>query len=108
MFRGRAGTLAELEIREAEGEVIFAVRVQPRASRDAVDGVREGALRVRLTAPPVEGEANAALVRFLASRLHLPKSAVRILSGERGRVKRIAVRGATAAAVEALAAGANR
>ena len=100
--------MAGLEIRESEGEVIFTVRVQPRASRDGIDGVREGALRVRLTAPPVEGEANAALVRFLAGRLHLPKSAVRILSGERGRVKRIAVRGATAAAVEALAAGANR
>ena len=99
--------MAELEIRESQGEVVFAVRVQPRASRDAVDGVREGALRIRLTAPPVEGEANEALVRFLAARLQVPKSAVRILSGERGRVKRIAVRGVTAAAVESLAAAAN-
>jgi uncharacterized protein (TIGR00251 family) len=96
-----------LEIRERGGEIIFTVRVQPRASREAVDGVREGALRVRLTAPPVEGEANEALVRFLAARLQAPKSAVRILSGERGRVKRIAVRGVTVAAVESLAARAD-
>ena len=97
-----------LTLEERPHEVVFLVRVQPRASREGIDGVREGALRVRLTAPPVEGEANAALVRLLAGRLHLPKSAVRILSGERGRLKRIAVRGASAAAVEALAAGANR
>jgi uncharacterized protein len=92
-----------LEFQEIESEIVFAVRVQPRASRESIDGVRGGALRIRLTAPPVEGEANEALVRFLAARLHLPKSAVRILSGERGRLKRIAVRGATVAAVEALA-----
>ena len=99
--------MAGLEIRESQGEVIFSVRVQPRASRDAIDGEREGALRIRLAAPPVEGAANEALVRFLAGRLHLPKSAVRILSGGRGRLKRVAVRGTTAAAVEALAAGAD-
>jgi len=99
--------MAGLEIRESQGEVIFSVRVQPRASRDAIDGEREGALRIRLAAPPVEGQANEALMRFLAGRLHLPKSAVRILSGERGRLKRVAVRGTTAAAVEALAAGAD-
>jgi uncharacterized protein (TIGR00251 family) len=99
--------MTKLEIRERGGEVSFAVRVQPRASRDSIDGVRDGALRVRLSAPPVEGEANEALVRFLAARLQVPKSAVRILSGERGRVKRIAVRGTSAAAVEALANGSD-
>ncbi|HKM90194.1 MAG TPA: DUF167 domain-containing protein [Candidatus Acidoferrales bacterium] len=91
-----------LEAHESDGEVRFAVRVQPRASRNAIEGVRDGALRIRLTAPPVEGEANEALVRLLAARLNVPKSAVRIVSGERGRTKRVAVRGVTAAQVRAL------
>jgi len=90
------------EVHESDGEVGFAVRVQPRASRNAIEGVRNGALLIRLTAPPVEGEANEALVGLLAARLHVPKSAVRILSGARGRTKRIAVRGVTAAQLRAL------
>jgi uncharacterized protein len=94
--------MEQFEVQESEGEARFAVRVQPRASRDAIEGIRNGALLVRLTAPPVEGEANEALVRLLAVRLNVPKSAVRILAGERGRTKRLAVRGATAAQVRAL------
>jgi len=92
-----------LEVTEQNGEVRFAVRVQPRASRTAVEGLRDGALLVRLTAPPVEGEANDALVALLADRLNVPKSAVRILSGERGRTKRVAVRGVSAADLRVLA-----
>jgi len=91
-----------LDVSEHDGEVRFSVRVQPRASRNAIEGLREGALVVRLTAPPVEGEANDALVRLLAARLNVPKSAVRILAGERGRVKRVSVEGVTAAQVRAL------
>ena len=93
-----------LAIREEAGEFVIQVRVKPRASRDAIEGERDGALVVRLTAPPVEGKANEALVRLLAARLHLPKSAVRILSGERGRLKKIGVRGVVARALDALAA----
>ncbi len=94
--------MLHLEIKH--GEVLLSVRVKPRASRNAIEGEREGALVVRLTAPPVEGEANEALVRLLAARLHVPKSAVRIVSGERSRLKRIAVRGVAANDVQALAA----
>jgi uncharacterized protein (TIGR00251 family) len=97
-----------LDIREQNGEVVFSVRVQPRAARDAVGGIWQGALRVRLTAPPVEGEANDALVRLLAERLNVPRSAVKLLSGQRGRTKRVAVRGASAAAVQALAVSRGR
>jgi uncharacterized protein (TIGR00251 family) len=93
-----------LDVREQNGEVVFSVRVQPRASRDAVGGIWQGALRVRLTAPPVEGEANDALVRFLAERLNVPRSAVRLLAGQRSRTKRVAVRGTTVAHLQALAA----
>lgn len=75
----------------------FAVRVQPRASRDEVVGVQESHLRVRLTAPPVEGQANAALVDLLAKRLGVRRSAVSIVSGETGRLKWVEVAGLTPA-----------
>ena len=92
-----------LALYKRDAEIVFQVRVKPRASRNAIEGEHEGALVVRLTAPPVEGEANQALVELLAARLHAPKSAVRILSGERGRLKRVGVRGVAAIAVHALA-----
>src|SRR5712691_5874880 len=84
-----------LEIQEREGAAIFPVRVQPRASKDEIAGEMGGALKVRLRAPAVENRANEALVEFLAQLLKTPKSAVRILSGERSRTKRIEIRGVT-------------
>jgi uncharacterized protein (TIGR00251 family) len=75
------------------------VRVIPRAAHADLGGVREGALVVRLTAPPVEGAANAALTAFLAERLSLPRRAIRIIAGEHGRRKRVAIDGVTAAAI---------
>jgi len=91
-----------LEIHEREGAVVFAVRVQPRASKNEVAGVMEGALKIRLQAPAVEGRANEGLREFLAELLKRPKSTVRILSGERSRVKRVEIAGVTAAEVESL------
>jgi len=75
--------------------VLLAVRVQPRASRDEVAGAIEGALKIRLCAPAVENRANEALTEFLAAVLKVPKSSVRILSGERGRTKRVEITGVT-------------
>jgi uncharacterized protein (TIGR00251 family) len=83
-----------LDIIERDGAVIFSVRVQPRASQDEIVGEMDGALKVRLQAPAIEGRANEALVAHLAALLKRPKTAVSILSGERGRLKRVAVRGA--------------
>jgi uncharacterized protein len=91
-----------LEIHAREGSVVFAVRVQPRASKNEVAGVMEGALKIRLQAPAVEDRANEALREFLAELLKRPKSAVRILSGERSRVKRVEIAGVTAGEVEGL------
>lgn len=91
-----------LEINEQDGAVVFTVRVQARARRDAIEGLWQGALRVRLTAPPAGGRANEALRRLLAAHLNIPVSAVRILAGERSRTKRIAVRGASVAQVRSL------
>ncbi|HSB60088.1 MAG TPA: DUF167 domain-containing protein [Vicinamibacteria bacterium] len=77
------------------------MRVQPRASRDALAGERQGALLVRLTAPPVEGAANQALVRLLGRALGVAPSAVRVVGGSTGRNKLVAVAGLDAAAVRA-------
>ncbi len=88
-----------LDIRTTEAGVTLRVRVQPRASRDALSGEREGALVVRLTAPPVEGAANEALARFLGKALGVAPSAVRVVSGASGRNKVVSVGGVDAATV---------
>ena len=91
-----------LDAQEREGAVTFPVRVQPRASKDEIAGEMGGALKVRLRAPAVEDRANEALVEFLAQLLKTPRSAVRILSGERSRTKRIEIRGVSSQQVLAL------
>lgn len=97
-----------IETSEWAGAVTFRVRVQPRASNDAVGGEWQGAIKVRLTAPAVDSRANESLCRLLAARLNVPRGAVRILSGERSRTKRVEVRGATTQQAEALAGPAGR
>jgi uncharacterized protein (TIGR00251 family) len=87
----------------ASGTVIFAVRIQPRASKNEIAGEIAGAIKIRLRAPAVEGRANEALIDFLADLLKTPKAAVRILSGERSRIKRLEIRGVTKRQIERLA-----
>lgn len=77
-------------------ETILELWVQPRASRDEVAGLQDGAVKVRLTAPPVDGEANDALVRFLAKKLGVPRSSLTIVRGQTGRRKAVRVAGLTA------------
>jgi uncharacterized protein (TIGR00251 family) len=79
--------------------------VQPRASRDALAGERDGALVVRLTAPPVDGEANDALTRFLGRSLRVPPSSIVIARGASGREKLVRIEGVTAADVRRLVPG---
>ena len=93
----------ELQTHADRGSVSFAVRVQPRASKNEVSGVMDGALKIRLQAPAVENRANQALCEFLAELLKRPKSAVRLLSGERSCTKRVEVFGVTTLEVQALA-----
>jgi uncharacterized protein (TIGR00251 family) len=88
---------------ESGGGVTFAVRVVPRSSRDEIAGVQSDALKVKLTAPPVEGAANAALVEFVAKQLGVRRRAVSIVSGETSRNKIVRVGGVTRGQVEALA-----
>jgi uncharacterized protein (TIGR00251 family) len=89
---------------ETRGEgVRFEVRAQPRASRTEVAGTHGEAIKIRLAAPPVEGAANAELIAFLARRLGVSKSAVRIVKGERGKNKLVEVAGVSEEQVRALA-----
>jgi uncharacterized protein (TIGR00251 family) len=90
-----------LDLRDTPQGVTLRVRVQPRSSRDALGGERQGALVVRLTAPPVEGRANQALARLLAGALGVPPSAVRLLRGGTGRDKLVAVAGLDVATARA-------
>jgi len=93
-----------MRIAESNGAIAFAVRVQPRASRDEFAGEYQDAVKIRLTAPPVDDRANEALRAFLAARLKVPLAAVRIASGERSRNKRVEISGATAKQVHAMVA----
>ena len=76
--------------------------VVPNAKHTGADGLHDGALRVRLNAPPVDGKANAALIAFLAKACGVSKSAVELVSGDTCRAKRVRVSGADAARVAAL------
>ena len=89
-----------LHIKETKEGVQFAVRVVPGASKNEAAGIQDGALKVRLTAPPVEGKANRACVAFLADLLGLRRPALSITSGEKSRKKTITVGGLTAAELQ--------
>lgn len=82
-----------IQFEQRGNAVRIPVRAQPRASRSELAGEYDGALKIRLAAPPVEGAANGELVRFLARLLGVPKSAVRVVSGESGRNKMVEVEG---------------
>lgn len=81
---------------------IVDIRVIPRASKSAIAGTRDDAVLVRLKAPPVEGAANAELIRFLADLLGVPQRNIQIVSGERSRGKRVRISGRTAADVQRI------
>jgi uncharacterized protein (TIGR00251 family) len=87
-----------LEIRGQD--CVLHIRIQPRAARECIDGVRDGKLLVRVSAPPIEGAANERLIRVLSHALGVPKSDVFLLRGTKSRHKDVLVRGAAAAAAQ--------
>lgn len=95
-------------LRAAENGVTLAVRAQPGAKKTAIVGLYgEGAaaqLKIAVHAPPLEGRANAALIEFLATTFSIPKSAVRLVSGELARSKVFHLRGVTLAQANAILA----
>ena len=74
---------------ESAGDLILNLRIIPRAAKDSIQGRMGDALKIRIQAPPVDGKANAYLVKFLAKKWGIPKRNIEILSGETGRNKRI-------------------
>jgi uncharacterized protein (TIGR00251 family) len=91
----------KFKISSAEGGAAFGVRVVPRASKNEISGRHGEAIRIRLTAPPVEGAANAALLDFLAAVLSVRRSQIEILSGQTSRDKIVCVVGLLPQEVEA-------
>ena len=82
--------------------VVLNIRVVPRASKTEVQGMLGNALKIRLQAPPVDGKANVALVKFLADTLGIARSNITLLSGETSRVKRVLIRSLDEAGVRRL------
>ena len=82
--------------------VIFKVIVQPRGSKNQIIGLQGDALKIRLTAPPVEGAANKMCIEFLAKSLKVRKSDVEIIRGQRSRTKQVLVRSASRKKIESL------
>jgi uncharacterized protein len=89
-----------MNLKAVEGGVELDVLVVPRSSRNKIVGEHEGRLKIQLNAPPVDGEANAALVELLAKTFGLKKRDVEIVSGETGRRKRVRLNGTSPADVE--------
>jgi hypothetical protein len=91
--------------RDGADGAVLEVLVQPRASRTRVAGEHDGRVKIQLAAPPVDGEANAALLAFLADALEVRRADVALLAGETGRRKRVRIAGVTAAAAVARLLG---
>jgi uncharacterized protein (TIGR00251 family) len=91
-----------MKVVEKDGAITFTVRVIPRSARTEIVGEFDGAVKVRLSSPPVDGAANAELIKLLAKKLGISRSAVAIVSGETSRTKLIRIAGATPAQVQDL------
>ncbi len=87
-------------VRESNGVVTLAVKVVPRASKNQIAGMEGDAVKIRLNAPPVEGKANDALVKFLAEVLGVSRAQIEIVTGHTSRHKVVRVRGVTARQME--------
>ena len=97
-----------VRVQVVRGRVRLPVHVQPRASRREIVGVHGDALKVRLTAPPVEGAANEELIHLLADAFAVGRSAIRIVAGGGSRSKIVEIEGITEALVNAVVARSER
>ncbi len=85
-----------IDFSEPGGALILTVRVVPRASKSEIMGEHDGALKIRIAAPPVDGAANQELIKVLARFFEVAKSAIEIISGETSTTKRVRIKGANA------------
>ena len=90
-----------IPIKDTPSGATFAVRLHPRAKKNAITGTLGDALKISLTAPPIEGRANHACIEFLADLLKLPRSSITIAAGQTSRNKLIRISGVSAADIEA-------
>ncbi len=82
-------------IQQTADGVVLSVRAVPRASKNAIQGVHDGALKIRLTTPPVDGKANQALIKYLSKALKISKSQIELMQGETSRHKILKITGIT-------------
>jgi len=90
-----------IPVTESSKGISFSIRIHPRARKNAITGVIGDALKLALTAPPVEGRANQAVIEFFAELFEIPRSSVTITSGETSRNKKVRIAGLTRAAIVA-------
>ena len=87
--------IQQTPIQQTTNGILLRLRIVPRASRTEIAGIQGGMVRIRLAAAPVDGAANEALIRFLAERIVVPRSAVRVASGRTSRSKVVVISGAS-------------
>jgi uncharacterized protein (TIGR00251 family) len=91
-----------ISITEVPDGVIFSIRVVPRSSRCEITGIQNDALKLKITAPPVEGKANEECIRFLSDKLGVKKSRITIKAGHKSKNKTVSVSGITRQDVESI------
>lgn len=91
-----------LQILETDNSVKFTVRVIPRSSRTEIVGEHDGALKIKLRSPPIDGAANDELIRFLSKAFSVSRSDVEIISGQTARTKRVSISGITREQIVAI------
>ncbi len=94
--------ILEMKFTEKDGSLIFIVRIVPRASVSEIVGEHDGALKIKIASLPVDGAANAELIKVLAKQFGVSKSAVEILSGQTAKIKQIRIFGANSEKLSAL------
>jgi uncharacterized protein (TIGR00251 family) len=89
-----------LRVKKRNGALELEVKVQPRASRNRIEGVEEGRLKIKVTVPPEGGKANKKVVELLSKTLRVPSSGIEIVRGETGRIKLIRIEGVDVATLQ--------
>ncbi|NLT67356.1 MAG: YggU family protein [Acidobacteria bacterium] len=85
--------ITDLQVRATETGLEVRLHIQPRAKRPGIAGIHNGALKIKVTAPPVDDAANRAVIEFFATLLEIPKSSIQIVSGLKAREKTLEIRG---------------
>jgi uncharacterized protein len=100
-----AFSVSELDVRQQRENVRFSVRVKPRSSKTAILGIKEGVLELKVQAPPVDGLANAEVIKVLAKKIGCPTRQVSLVAGDTGRLKIVEISGVTLEVVRASLQG---